>query len=220
MKINTKTITLFGLLTALSLVLGFFDKRIPLLAGIIPGFKLGLANTVLIYAVYMMDWKSCVLLMMTKVLLSSLLFGNMDMFWVSFGGGALSLLTMLVLKKKPEVGILAVAIVSAASIILLAIYRSAAILVLVLISIVFIACIVIFICIHRGIMPKIVATSMCGAVAHNLGQLLVACLKTYIPDKVWISYFPTLVIIGAVLGCMTGIVAERVIKLLKYKPLS
>ena len=68
----------FGLLTALALVLGLLDRAIPLtalLGGAAPGIKLGLANTVLLYAVYLMDWQSAVFLMFTKVLLSGFLFG-------------------------------------------------------------------------------------------------------------------------------------------------
>ena len=54
MNATTQKITRFGLLTALALVLGLMDRAIPLtalLGGAAPGIKLGLANTVLLYAV-------------------------------------------------------------------------------------------------------------------------------------------------------------------------
>lgn len=207
-------ITLFGLLTALALVLSFFDEKIPLLNGFIPGFKLGLANTVLIFAVYMMSWKTSVMLMLSKVLLTSLLFG-MNMFWVRFGGGAVSLLVMQLLKKKPGGGLLAVAVIAALVLVQLIISQSKAVWIMILISAVCIACIVSFIAVYKGILPRIVATSICGAVAHNFGQTVAARLKTYIPPQLWITYFPGIVIIGAIVGCMTGIVADRVIRLMK-----
>ena len=81
MNKKTKKIALFGLLTALALVLGLMDRAIPLsalLGGAVPGIKLGLANTVLLYAVYLMDWPSCILLMLTKVVLSGLIFGSLS----------------------------------------------------------------------------------------------------------------------------------------------
>ena len=100
----------FGLLAALSLVLGYFDRAIPLtmlLSGAVPGIKLGLANTVLLYGVYMLDWKSCVALMLTKVLLSGFLFGSLSAILYSLAGGALSLMVMLLIKRRPDWGALA-----------------------------------------------------------------------------------------------------------------
>ena len=117
MRPATQKIARFGLLTALALVLGLMDRAIPLsviLGGALPGIKLGLANTVLLYAVYLMDWKSSVLLMLTKVLLSGLIYGSLSAIWFSLAGGALSLLVMLLIRKNPArgaviMGVLAVA---------------------------------------------------------------------------------------------------------------
>ena len=54
MNSKSHIVARFGLLAALSLVLGYFDRAIPItwiLGGAVPGIKLGLANTVLLYAV-------------------------------------------------------------------------------------------------------------------------------------------------------------------------
>ena len=112
MNASTKRIARFGLLTALALVLGLIDRAVPLtalLGGAVPGIKLGLANTVLLYAVYLMDWKSCVLLMLTKVVLSGFLFGSLTAILYSLSGGVLSLLVMLLVRRKPAAGALAAA---------------------------------------------------------------------------------------------------------------
>ena len=112
MNASTKRIARFGLLTALALVLGLIDRAVPLtaiLGGAVPGIKLGLANTVLLYAVYLMGWKSCVLLMLTKVILSGLLFGSLTAILYSLSGGVLSLLVMLLIRRKPDAGALAAA---------------------------------------------------------------------------------------------------------------
>ena len=105
MNKKTKKIALFGLLTALALVLGLMDRAIPLsalLGGAVPGIKLGLANTVLLYAVYLMDWYSAVFLMLVKVVLSGFLFGSLTAILYSLSGGILSLLVMLLIRKKPD----------------------------------------------------------------------------------------------------------------------
>ncbi|MBR2699565.1 MAG: Gx transporter family protein, partial [Clostridia bacterium] len=97
MRSKAQIVARFGLLAALSLVLGYFDRAIPitwLLGGAVPGIKLGLANTVLLYAVYLMDWRSSVALMLTKVFLSGFLFGSMSAILYSLSGGVLSLIVM------------------------------------------------------------------------------------------------------------------------------
>ncbi len=97
----TQRVARFGLLTALALVLGLLDRAIPLtalLGGAAPGIKLGLANTVLLYAVYLMEWQSTVFLMMTKVVLSGFLFGSLTAILYSLSGGVLSLVVMLVIR--------------------------------------------------------------------------------------------------------------------------
>ena len=101
MRPQTQRIARFGLLTALALILGLMDRAIPvsaLLGGFVPGIKLGLANTVLLYAVYLMDVKSSILLMLTKVLLSGFIFGSMSAILYSLAGGVLSLIVMLLLQ--------------------------------------------------------------------------------------------------------------------------
>ena len=113
MNAATQKIARFGLLTALALVLGLLDRAIPLsvlLGGALPGIKLGLANTVLLYAVYLMDWKSSILLMLTKVLLSGLIYGSLSAIMFSLAGGALSLAVMLLIRKNPAGGALGVVV--------------------------------------------------------------------------------------------------------------
>lgn len=219
MKITTKQMTQFALLTALALILGFIDEQIPLLNGIIPGFKLGLANTVLLYAVYIMNWFGAVLLMLTKVLLSSLLFGGMNYFWFRLCGGVLSVAVMLLLKKKPEIGILIVGILAAAADILLVIFRPALIWEMILCGLTAVACVVLFILMKRNKISRVMGTSLAGAVAHNLGQTVAAAV-TYHTLKIYVTYFPLLVVVGAIVGCLTGLVAERVMKLLKSGAIS
>ena len=101
-----------ALLTAVAVVLGYIEHLIPM-PGSIPGIKLGLANTVLLYAIYLLDAKSAFLLMVLKVGLSGLMYGGVSAMMFSFGGGLCSLVMMLLIKKLGGVSIIGVSVVGA-----------------------------------------------------------------------------------------------------------
>ncbi len=111
---NAKTITRFGMLTAVALVLGWVERFIPI-AATAPGIKLGLANTVLLYAIYLMDIKGAGLLMVMKVLLSGFLFAGLSGMIYSFAGGLLSLVVMLLLRQIKDLSIVGVSIAGGVS---------------------------------------------------------------------------------------------------------
>lgn len=224
MRPATQKIARFGLLTALALVLGLIDRAIPvsaLLGGAAPGIKLGLANTVLLYAVYLMDWKSCVFLMLTKVVLSGFLFGSLTAILYSLSGGALSLAVMLLIKNKPDKGALVAAVLAAAADVYLLIKTphpaGQRLWAIILIALASCAAAVVFFLVRKGTIRGITGTSLAGAVAHNVGQVLMASLILRTP-RLLLTYLPVLVGIGAAVGVLTGIVTERVISALKLKP--
>ena len=101
---KTVRLTLCGLLTAIMLILGFVESLIPFSFGV-PGIKLGLSNSVLIFAVYMLDIPAAFLLMAAKVTLSAMMFGaglfSMPM-WFAFAGGTLSTALMAVLSRDRD----------------------------------------------------------------------------------------------------------------------
>ena len=221
MKPATQKIARFGLLTALALVLGLMDRAIPvstLLGGFVPGIKLGLANTVLLYAVYLLDWKSCVLLMLTKVVLSGFLFGSLTAILYSLSGGVLSLAVMLLIRKRPESGALSACLLSAAALVWLLVRNSSPkgqmLVIVILIAAAMVVSAGIWIIIRKGKISGIMGTSLAGAIAHNAGQILMACVVLHSPQLLT-TYLPVLVGIGAAVGCMTGIVTERVMKALR-----
>ena len=95
------------MLVSLALVLGYFDRAIPItmfLSGVIPGIKLGLANTVLLYAIYLLDWRSAILLMLAKVGLGAWMYGSLTSMLIGLAGGALSLVMMLLVAKNGKLG--------------------------------------------------------------------------------------------------------------------
>ena len=110
---NTKKIAQFGLLTAMALILSYVEHMIPPIVTSAPGIKLGLGNTVLLYGLYLMDVKSAVVLMILKVGLTTLLFGNPMAGIYSLSGGVLSLVAMCLAKRMKGMSILGVSVAGA-----------------------------------------------------------------------------------------------------------
>ena len=100
---GARQVALAGLLTSLMLVLGFIERQFPLTAAI-PGIKLGLANSVLIYAVYMLGIRQSIILMLLKALMSWLIYSNMSAMLYSLAGGIMSLAIMLLLHLVKGLG--------------------------------------------------------------------------------------------------------------------
>ena len=111
---RVRWLTRMALLTAAAVVLGYVERLIPM-PGSIPGIKLGLANTVLLYAIYLLDTRSAFVLMILKVGLSGLLYSGVSAMMFSLGGGLCSLVMMLLVKKLGggNVSIIGVSVVGA-----------------------------------------------------------------------------------------------------------
>ena len=110
---SASTIAKLGLLTAVAIVLGYFEYLLPVTG--IPGVKLGLANTVLLYALYLIDVPSAILLMFLKVGISGLLFGGPAAMLYSLAGGVLSLVVMILARKSKGLSIVGVSVLGAVS---------------------------------------------------------------------------------------------------------
>ena len=221
MNTKARTVARFGLLTARSLVLGWLDRAIPVtwfLSGAVPGIKLGLANTVLLYAVYLMNWKGCVLLMLAKVFLSGFMFGSMSAIIYSLSGGVLSLAVMLLVRRNAKVGALSIGLLALLSdaylLWRLKSPRGQMLWCMVLIAVASLAAFAAFIAIRKRPELGVLGTSLAGAVAHNIGQILAAAFMLRTPQLLY-TYLPVLVGIGAVVGCLTGVVARRVFTALR-----
>lgn len=88
----------FGMFTALALIFSYVETLIPISFGI-PGVKLGLANLVIVTALYRLKLREVYLLSVVRVLLSGFLFGNYFSIVYSLAGGLLSLTVMAVLSQ-------------------------------------------------------------------------------------------------------------------------
>lgn len=110
--LSTKKIAQFGLLTAVMLVLGMVERQFMLVPGV-PGIRLGLSNTVLLYALVLMGVSGAWLLMGLKVLLGGLLYAGVSGFAYSLAGGVLSMLAMMLTMRIRGVGLVGVSVLGA-----------------------------------------------------------------------------------------------------------
>lgn len=148
-----------SVLSALALILSYLETMIPLPFAV-PGIKLGLANVVVLVALYECGVARAGLVMCVKVLASGFLFGSPLMLAYSAGGALLAFAGMLICKNLPFLGI--------------------------------------------------IPTSMCAAVLHNLGQLMVAAAFLSAPSV--LLTLPPLAVAACITGFLTGLVAEGVVE--------
>lgn len=96
-RYSARRIALMALLLGLMLILGYVESLLPSFS--VPGIKVGLSNSLLIFAVYMMDLPTAWVLMFLKVTLSGLLYGGVQSMIYSAAGGVLSMGVMTALSR-------------------------------------------------------------------------------------------------------------------------
>ena len=87
-----------GMLIALAFVFSYIESLLPIHFGV-PGIKLGLANLVVIVALYAMDIKTACVLSLVRIVLVGFTFGNPANMIYSLAGAILSLLIMILAKR-------------------------------------------------------------------------------------------------------------------------
>lgn len=98
-----------GVMLALALICSYVEALIPIPIGI-PGIKLGLANIVIVFALYSMGIKEAFALSVMRVTISGFMFGNVIAIAYAMTGGLLSLLVMYLLKKTDKLSCISVSI--------------------------------------------------------------------------------------------------------------
>ena len=151
---KTRRIALSGLLFALAMALSFIEGTLTI-PGLLPGMKLGLANIVVMYALFFMGPRQALVLDVLKALFVFLVSG-FTAGLLSLCGGLLSLLVMWVLYYLLPVR------------------------------------------------PTWFILSVCGALAHNIGQLLGA--GVIISSSLSFYYAP-----GLVMGALTSITLKALL---------
>ena len=156
---KTRRIALSGLLFALAMALSFIEGTLTI-PGLLPGMKLGLANIVVMYALFFMGARQALYLDLLKALFVFLVSGWTAGF-LSLCGGLLSLLVMWVLYYKLP-------------------FR-----------------------------PTWFILSVCGALSHNIGQLLGA--GVIISSSLSFYYAPVMLVLGLVMGALTSITLKALL---------
>ncbi len=110
MRKKTEKTAQLGLLTGLALIAGYIELLIPMPVGI-PGVKPGLANLVVVWALYALGPYEALAVNGMRILLSGFLFGNLSMILYSLAGAAMSFVCMYLAKKSGAFTILGVSIV-------------------------------------------------------------------------------------------------------------
>lgn len=87
-----------GMFLALALVFGYVEFLIPINLGV-PGIKLGLSNIVTVIGIYLMSPVDTFLVLVIRIVLSGILFGNLLSVLYSLAGGILSFIVMYFLRK-------------------------------------------------------------------------------------------------------------------------
>ncbi|MBQ7187736.1 MAG: Gx transporter family protein [Ruminococcus sp.] len=95
---EVKKLTRLAMLTAFALIIFTVELQLPTLAPV-PGMKLGLANIITVYAVYSFSAGETAMVVAVRVLLGSLIAGNMVSLVYSLAGGLLCLAGMLLLRR-------------------------------------------------------------------------------------------------------------------------
>lgn len=96
---KAKTTAFIGLFTALALILAYVEAILPPLFSAIPGIKMGLPNLIIVFLLYRRGPITASVVSLLRILLVSILFGNVMALIYSLAGGVLSLVTMIVLRR-------------------------------------------------------------------------------------------------------------------------
>ena len=109
-----KKVSYLGIMTSLACIMSYIEFILPFSIGIY-GVKLGLANLVIVSLLYRDGVKQAFWVSVVRVLLVSLLFANLAVFFYSAAGAIFSLAVMAVAKKGKRISIMMVSILGGIS---------------------------------------------------------------------------------------------------------
>ena len=96
---KSKSIAFISIYTALAMILAYVEAKIPPLLPSVPGVKMGLPNIIIIFLLYRRGPVFAAVVSLLRIILVSMLFGNVMTLAYSAAGAALSLGVMALLKK-------------------------------------------------------------------------------------------------------------------------
>lgn len=97
-SLSTRRLALSAMLAALALIFSYVEVLIPLPVPV-PGIKLGIANLVIVMAIYKLGFRYAFTINCVRIAIAGLLFSGVFGMLYSFAGGILSLLVMYLLQR-------------------------------------------------------------------------------------------------------------------------
>lgn len=104
---KARRVAFCAVFTALSMILSYVDSLIPLIPRV-PGIKLGLANLVIVFALFTFGIPEAFIINLARVLLTGFTFTGMTGLFYSMSGAVLSLAVMCILKKTGRFSVIGV----------------------------------------------------------------------------------------------------------------
>lgn len=98
---STSMIIMAGILAAVAVVLHIAESFLPPLTTL-PGIKLGIANAVVVFAAYYLDFGCAAAIQIVRILVGVLLSGNVVSAFYSISGGAAALTVIRFLHLRPS----------------------------------------------------------------------------------------------------------------------
>lgn len=105
---RSKKIAFYGLCTALALILAYVEILMQPIFSTVPGIKMGLPNIIIVFLLYRCGAPSAISVSLLRIILVSILLGNIMALAYSLAGAVLSLAVMILLKRLnllSEVGV-------------------------------------------------------------------------------------------------------------------
>lgn len=116
MKLTTRQLTLCAVLAAMALALSYLENLFPVSLAIpVPGVKLGLANIVTVFALYVLGPAQAMLILISRCVLGAVFAGNMNALIFSLLGGVSAMLVMIVLSRLGRLSVYGVSMGGAAA---------------------------------------------------------------------------------------------------------
>ncbi len=105
--LRTRRLTASAMFAALALIFSYIEAILPINVGV-PGVKLGLANLIIIIALYELDTRYAFFINLVRICLAGLMFTGVMAMLYSLTGGMISLLVMVFLKKTDRFSMIGV----------------------------------------------------------------------------------------------------------------
>lgn len=111
---STKRIANISMLIALAIIFSYVEVLIPISIGI-PGIKMGLANIVIVIALYSLNLGDVWMISIIRIFIIGIMFSNFMSIAYSLSGAVVSLTIMAIIKKSNILGIMGTSIIGGVS---------------------------------------------------------------------------------------------------------